>query len=63
MHSTCKCGGHIRPKDPTVEQPATAEYPHVTYLTKRVTPGVATFYCDQCGRVFTQKLRQSKRMR
>lgn len=61
MHSTCKCGGRIRPKDPSVAQPATTTYPHVTYRTERITQGVATFYCDQCGRVFTQRLRQAKR--
>ena len=37
MHSTCKCGGRIRPKDPSVAQPATATYPHVTYRTERIT--------------------------
>jgi len=60
MHS--HCGTRLASLDRSIPHPPTKDFPHITYETKRIKEGYASFKCMVCLRVFRQKLRVSKKV-
>ena len=53
------CGVKLVSLD-TVEDSGLRNRGHVVWRDVRKTPGLASWRCSVCGRVFTQKLREKK---
>ena len=55
------CGARLASIDLNIPHCPTKEYPFITYETKRIKAGYASFKCMVCLRIFRQKLKVSKK--
>lgn len=62
MNLKCRCGGSYKSIDQNYDS-GIKNAGHVCWATKRMTPGYATWKCNSCGLIRTQKLRVSTKLR